>query len=332
MQDLEIIKQKITSLNPPALIAVGGDEKSQQEDFAKFIRNHFLSLPNGELNHQKIDLSEQSFSNVIPSLKTMPFLCSHKLIEIINAYKLTENNINELKDYLKNPSETSLLLMHFDALDKRSKIFSFLKDLEYFCEFNALASQEYLELIINKAKKYNIILNKNTAEFLFTYLDNNLISINSALEKLFLMFKNCEIKIDDICNNISNSSSVDVFLLVRNISEGSLAKSLVDIYELRRAKESPIKFLALLMWQFRIFVHIRQCLDNGMSDWDARKATQVYGDRYEWMSKVAKKKNIDFHISRLTRLVPIDEALKSVSTKDQFVYIEKLIYQSCVGL
>ena len=86
------------------------------------------------------------------------------------------------------------------------------------------------------------------------------------------------------------------------------------------------------MWQFRIFVHIRQCLDNGMSDWDARKATQIYGERYEWMSKVAKKKNIDFHISRLTRLVPIDEALKSVSTKDQFVYIEKLIYQSCVGL
>jgi hypothetical protein len=95
-----------------------------------------------------------------------------------------------------------------------------------------------------------------------------------------------------------------------------------------RSQENALKFLGVLIWQFRVLVHIRHCLDKGMVDWDIRQEVSIYGDRFLWMLKVAKKRTIAFHIGRLTKLLSCDLTLKSQKTAEPFNVIERLIYQS----
>ncbi len=68
-----------------------------------------------------------------------------------------------------------------------------------------------------------------------------------------------------------------------------------------------------------------------MVEWDIRKEVSVYGDRFSWMLKIAKKRTISFHINRLTKLVQCDVALKSQKIAEPLTLIEKVIYQSAIG-
>src|SRR5580704_686580 len=104
------------------------------------------------------------------------------------------------------------------------------------------------------------------------------------------------------------------------------------VAKLRNNEESALKFLGVLIWQFRVLVHIRHAMDQGMMEWDIRKQVAVFGDRYAWMAIVAKKRTIAFHINRLTRLLECDTALKTLSISEPFNMIEKIIYQSVSGV
>lgn len=79
-------------------------------------------------------------------------------------------------------------------------------------------------------------------------------------------------------------------------------------------------------------LHIRHCVDQNMAEWDIRKEVSVYGERFSWMLKVAKKRTISFHSNRLTRLLQCDLALKSQKISEPLTLIEKVLYQSAVGI
>lgn len=331
MLDINQLKQKVKTNTLPAFIAIGGKEKSLQDDIIKYIRTYFLSKSNADLNHIKVDFIDKDFTGLIENLYTMPFLAEKRFAEIHSAEKLSDENLEELKKYFDNPSQSSFLLICFDKFDKRNKVVNFFSKLNVLYEFDELSDKELLNKIILYAKDYDLLIDENIANFLAETLDKDILLIKNFFAKIAPLFSG-RISLEKILPFLSESLSLDVFLLVKSISEGNLEKSLFLLNKLRDTKENPIKFLGLLLWQFRVIVHIRHSLDANMSEWDVRKTVGVFADRYEWMSKVAKKNTVEYHIMRLTRLIKVDEALKSINSHDQFMFIEKAIYQSCIGI
>lgn len=76
---------------------------------------------------------------------------------------------------------------------------------------------------------------------------------------------------------------------------------------------------------------MRDCVDRNLQEWDIRKEVSVFGDRFTWMLRVAKKRTIAFHINRLARLLQCDVFLKSQKTSDPLSIIEKVVYQSAAS-
>ena len=332
MNDQEILKQKIKNLNPPPVIVIIKNDSLFAQNFINDIKNMFFSFILSDLNYKKIDYTDYKMSNIILELNTMPFLSSHKFVELINPNKIDENDLKIINKYFENPHKYSILFVVFDYLDKRTKLYNFFSKLEFFYDFNSDNNKEAINHIFKLSKELKIDIDEELANFLFSYYEKDLFVIKSFLEKLSLTKDKLCINMGNINSFLISNDKIDPFVLVKNIAQGNLSESLLGLELLRLAKESPIKFLALLMWQFRVIVQIRELLDNGLSDWDIRKQVNVYNERYEWMSKIALKKTLDFHISRMTRLLAIDEMLKSSSIKDPFIWIEKIIYQSCFGL
>jgi|GEM_PF-2310211 len=316
----------------PPVIALGGEERALIDEAVAFLRRESLTESSAQLNHQKFIAGEHDLSQIGAMLNIVPFLGKKRVLEIHQSEKLRSNEIATILDYLKNPCSTSLLILMFDKVDKRNKFISSLMDMNLLFVFAINDKNELEKFIINETASHGLIMSNQVASVLALVLNDDLVAIKSAVAKLSLLFKDRAVSIDDIEEHVVTHGEQDVFLLARHISEGRLADALCILAMLRSSKECPIKFLGLLAWQFRTLVHIRHCLDSNLAESDIRKAVVVFGDRFLWMQRVAKKGTLEFHIGRLTRLLECDRALKTLNVADRFNLVEKVVYQSVVGL
>lgn len=328
---IQQLKEKVNKEGLPLVLALAGEERAFIDEALVFLRQEALANDTTGLNHHKITIGEQDHSEMMTVLNTLPFLAKQRLVEIHQSEKLTSNEVTALIEYLKNPCPTTILLLLFTKIDKRNKLVNNLINLKFLMEFENPKAQELIKAIIQEAGIHNIKITSQVAHFLALTTQNNLLSAKTELSKLALIFSGQELSIENIEEHLAKSDG-DVFLLVRFISEGKLSDALLALNYLRKNQESALKFLGLLAWQFRSLAHIRHCLDRNMAEFDIRKEVGVFGDRFSAMVFVAKKKTIEFHLHRLTRLLECDHALKSLSLKDPFTLIEKIIYQSAVGL
>jgi DNA polymerase III subunit delta len=332
MSGIDSIKQKFTKNTPPLVIALGGSERALIDEAVEFLRKKCLTPESRAFNHSRLVAGESDLSQLGADLSTMPFLANMRLIEVHAAEKLDEKTSTLLIKYLENPSSTSLLVVVFSKVDKRNKLISALITKGFYYSFDIANDHDLVSIVLGESKSQGIKISKDVAHFLVLVCDKDLLAIKAGLSKLALLFENREVLINDIEQHLCSHGEQDVFLLARAISEGKLAESLFTLGLVRNSQENALKFLGVLMWQFRVLLRIRHGLDEGLSDQEISKQASVYGDRLRWMMAVARKKTITFHINRLTRLLECDVALKTLNTKEPFNVIEKAVYQSAAGL
>lgn len=329
---IEQIKQLVKNHQVPKILALGGAEQALLDEALAMLRVYILAGGDESLNHHRYDVSDNLPDSWLSSAKTAPFLAPKRLIELSNAEKLASGDNIELLEYIKNPADFSVLILVFGKLDKRSKLISALEQQNALFDFSPATTSEILALVVRDFKSYNIKISSEAINFLIMLLDNDLIAIREIVKKLSLVYENSEISLEQVAAQIAGNALPDVFKLARSMSEGDIKSSLYTLGLLRQNQENAIKFLGVLMWQFRVLLHIRHCVDKNMSEWDIRKEVSVYGDRFNWMIKVAKKRTISFHINRLTKLIQCDLALKSQKISEPLTLIEKVLYQSAVGV
>jgi DNA polymerase-3 subunit delta len=328
---IEQIKQLVKNQALPKVIALAGSERALMDDALAAIRSYGLSLDKEGLNYYRYRAGEDKLDKVVNALKTVPFLAEQKLVELHDAEKINAADGKELIEYINNPSNFSVLVVVFNKIDKRSKLFSIFEEKKSVFLFEPLSEKDTLAFIKSQAELLGIKIDQESASFLQLSLDGDMLAIRSTLEKISLVYENKSPSLDELAQNVIGDAMMDVFRLARIISEGDLKNALVELNRLRLHQENALKFLGVLVWQFRVLVHIRDCVDRGLAEWDIRKEVSVFGDRFTWMLRVAKKRNISFHINRLTRLLQCDIFLKSQKTADPLSIIEKAVYQSAVG-
>lgn len=329
--ELYKIKQELIN-NPPMIIALGGEERGLVLDALDIIRENILVAKSKLLNHHIFNANQCSLLDIVNSLNIIPFFNDKRLIEIHDAQFVDDNITEMIIDYSNNPAKYSCLVLVFSKIDKRNKLISFLISHDYFYLFDNIFHDDIIKMIINRAKSYNMALSKDSAAFLSMILDKNFLSIKTVIDQLSLLFENQEITINDIEKHVCSFMEQDVFLLSRYVSEGDIPNALYHMGLIRNSHENALKLLGVLIWQFRVIVTIRYGLEKGMGDHEIAKLVSVYKERYRWMSIIAKKKTMPFHIKRLLAFGECDKLIKSINTKYPFNIIEKVIYQNAMGM
>lgn len=331
MMATEQIKHLIKNGLPYPVIALAGSEKALIEDSLSLLREYFKkSIDSNGLNYYKFSVAEARLADVIVSLQTIPFLADKKLVEIHDCEKLNAEQAKPLIEYIKNAFSGSVLIMVFNKFDKRSKLISVLDPKKNLFVFDKLNEKNSVKIIISYAKDLGVKIDEEAASFLFLSLDGNLLAIRSTLDKLSLNHEKMAPSLSDIASVVMGEASVDVFDLARLISEGKISKALIELAKLRQQQENALKFLGVLAWQFRLLLSIRDCLDRKIPEWEIPKEVSIFGDRFNWMLQIAKKRSTSFHVKRYMLLIQCDIFLKSIKTQDSMVIIEKIVYQCSI--
>lgn len=330
MIGIDQIKKKVKN-HEIYVLGVGGSERALIDDTLSSLRAEILSKELYDLNYHQFIVGENDLDNLMMALYSAPWLANQRLVEVHGAEKLPPAYVTSIIEYIKKPSISSLLVLVFNKVDKKTKLVTELFAQGLFCSCEINNEADRMDFLLAEARACELNINQKAAQFLLLITNGDLLLIKNAIEKLSLLCIK-EITIDDIEKQIVDQNEQDVFKLARAISEGRLSEALYALGILRNNQENAIKFLGVLMWQFRVLLHIRHCQEQEMPAFDIRKEVGVFGDRFLWMEQVAKRGNLAFHINRLVKLLECDLALKSQNISEPLTLIEKVVYQSAIGL
>ncbi len=257
------------------IVAVYGEVPELVEKKSNEIVNDFLNEEKDDFNYIKFNLYEHSMSNIIEETLTMPFISEKKAIVVKNSFiftgekvskDLTPNN-DQILEFLNKYDGENLIIFEIyqNKLDERKKITKTLKQKGKLSKVEQMSEQEIKSWIQNKLyENYKDI--KQDALNLFIELTGiNFNIVSQELEKIILFLGDrATITKEDVNLIINRSLEQNVFLLTEYIQKGQKAKAIELVKDLIIMKEEPIKLLALITSNYRLYYQCKILSQEGL--------------------------------------------------------------------
>ena len=176
---------------------------------------------------------------------------------IVQAEDFDDSFLNDesILEYEKSPSSSTLVIFYYNEpkINENWKFFKELKNKNYFKlnKVRKLYDNEIPSYIKNLAKEKEISISEESAYYIMRYTGNNLLNIDSELDKLSSGINvdskaNTEITLEKIKSLVSFSKKFSVFDLTDKILDRDFraAFSMFDV--LCTDGEEPIKIISIL--------------------------------------------------------------------------------------
>ncbi|MGI6679065.1 MAG: DNA polymerase III subunit delta [Dehalobacterium sp.] len=252
----------------PVYLFYGSEHLLLEETLAALTK--FLT-PGGaqDFNYEKIDGKSSSPVQVVNAANILPVFAEKRLVVVYNVFWFSANkgeeekslqqvNVEPLIEYLNNPSpSTCLVLVAGEKVDGRSKVVKKIKKMGQVIEFASLRGMELNKWLEKSLRQRGKKAQPGVFDYLTLAVGNNLNALDQELEKASLFVeKEEEIKLQDVMETASVSSTLNVFNLMDTISKKDGAAAVLQLRELLRTGESERKIFYLLVRQMRILLLI----------------------------------------------------------------------------
>ena len=266
----ELLEQ-IKTKNLSSLYFIYGEDNYLKQKYVKRLSQTAVTeLP--EMNYRKIDGKEVSVQQISDEVYQFP-LMSEKRCILIDDFDVTsklKEDIDELKEVLKDIPQTSVLIFVYNSVDvdeKKSGWKNIIKTSSKFgsvinCKFKT--DSDLIKYVRVWAEKKKTAIDSNVARYLIETVGKDLKKLEAEVDKLCAFCKDYISKadIDRICaktpeatqymlpksilsENVSGSLNILSDLLDMNFKPiaiiNAVADSFIDIYRVKVAMESGLK-------------------------------------------------------------------------------------------
>tara|TARA_Y100000814_G_C12336976_1_gene403195 strand:- start:444 stop:1418 length:975 start_codon:yes stop_codon:yes gene_type:complete len=300
------VGKAIRSINKEGLKSayfLRGDDFYLQNFFTKFVNKKFDS----SVKVKHIDLSDNNDVELLfNDLSSMSLFSSKNIFSIRNFSKLSKNNKDHLLSYFLNPSDDNVLIFILDDFLLKNK---FLKDLHSKC-IKVDTNTPFFNNKIRDWVKYYMQINKiNLDSYVIDDLINsygdNIANVINEIEKLFLITRKRDIKIDDYKSSYKNRN-LKVWNLMDSIGKKDLYTS-INVFD--SLIINGISVIPIVSNLFAFYFMILNSHDNiSVNDYRINKTIQskvkVYKSQYnesEILNIIIELRNIDV-LSKTTSL------------------------------
>lgn len=261
---------------------------------------------------------DASISEVIAALLTPPMFSEYRVV-CVNDYT---GDLKQIKEYLKNPSSTSVLLFT-GALTPN---FNGIIPLCEIVDCNRL-EKSYLEgWVVRKAASQKISVSQKAASLLVEYCNRDMNSVYNELVKL-MDYAEGAIDESDVKELVSPQIEYKVFELSEAIAEKNADKAVELVNLMLAENNSAVSLMGMLFNHFRrlLFVSLNPKSDTLSSDLKVK----------EYAVKVALRQAAKFSPRRLKavfdRLNSLDAGVKAGKISDKNALMEFVCETVTVG-
>ena len=269
-----------------------------------------------EFNVNKYDLTNSLLTDIINDASSMSLFSDKKIIIVNNAYiftgtnkKYTEQNTEELENYLNNINDNTILIFttNNEKLDERKKITKLVKKNGIVKDFNSI---DNISLVKNLFEDYSI--SNDNVKYLISRVGEDSSLLASEIEKIKI-YKNDDKTIthDDITNLTTKSLEVNNFKLIDAIINKNKAEAFSLYQDRIKLNEEPIAIIISLANQIRIMYQVKQLYLEGYTENNIASILKIHPYRVKLASQNARKYDSDILLNYLKQLADLDINIKT---------------------
>lgn len=282
-----------------------------EELVSNFVAEH------GELALEKIDAEAASENQILDAVQSLPFLASRKMV-VLREPSASKEIQDRVEQIISSTTETTDLIIHEPAPDKRTAYFKVLKSNTKLEEFGPLDSRNLAGWLVDEAKNQGGELSFQDANYMVERLGTDQQMLANELGKLLVYEPKISRATIDLLTEPAPQSNV--FNLLDAAFSGNKKRALKLYEEQRAQKVEPQLIIGMIAWQLQLMALAKNAgrrtpaqiaADSGMKSYPIEKARTLAGrlSGDELNNLVSEALDIDYK-SKTTAL-DLDEALKN---------------------
>ncbi|MCE5089822.1 DNA polymerase III subunit delta [Staphylococcus devriesei] len=317
------------------VVAVYGEVPELVEKKSNELVNDFLEEGKDDFNFIKFNLYETNISSIIEEALTLPFISEKKAIVVKNSFMFTGEkvskeitpNTDQVIEFLEKYDGNNLLIFEIyqSKLDERKKLTKTLKNTSKLYKVEQMSEQEMKSWIQNKLHENYKDIKQDALNLFIELTGINFNVISQELDKIILFLGDrTTINKNDVSLIINRSLEQNVFLLTEYIQKGDKNKAIQLVKDLIIMKEEPIKLLALITSNYRLYYQCKILSRKGYSGQQISKTINVHPYRVKLALGQVKHYQLNELLNIINHCAETDYKLKS-SYIDKQLILELLI-------
>lgn len=275
-----------------------------------------LAPPDDTMNYHYFEGKNTNPLELIDLAETMPFFADRRVIIVENS-GFFKKSVDQLADYLKEPSPTAQFVFVETEVDKRSRMFKAVKDVGRAVEFGTQNEATLKKWILVMLKKEGKRISEPTLNYFLQKTGTDMENIRRELEKVFCYTLERDViteeDIDAICIRQVNNQ---IFDMVEAIAQRRQKQALKLYYDLLSLKEPPMRILFLVGRQFNLLMQVKELKKKGYDDKRIGEKTGLHSFIVRKYVSQASRFSMKELKEALTACVEADEAVKTGKMND----------------
>lgn len=317
------------------IITVYGEVPDLVEKKSSEMINKYLQTEKDDFNFIKFNLYETEITPIIEETLTMPFFSDKKAILVKNAYVFTgekvtkelNQNTDQLIEFLEKYDGDNLIIfeVYQNKLDERKKLTKALKKNGQLKKVEQMSEEEIKKWIQSKLNENYKDIKQDALNLFIELTGVNFNIVSQELDKLMLFLGDRPtINKDDVHQIINRSLEQNVFLLTEYIQKRQKNIAIQLVKDLINMKEEPIKLLALITSNYRLYYQCKILNQKGYSGQQIAKTVNVHPYRVKLALGQVRHYQLEDLLNIINSCAETDYKLKS-SYMDKHLILELFI-------
>lgn len=268
----------------------------------------------------KYDMEITPLSTVLTDILTIPFLEKQKIIILRrprflkNVHQDEKNSVKEFIKYLKNPIETTILLIDATNMNisNTNEIYKTLKNTAFIVNYDNSEEIEIKGWIIRTLALNNIEIRDDALNLFLDSVNGDQTRMEHEIDKLISFgIHDGIITTEDIKTLVSQDVNKEIYSLIKEIIKKDSVKVNSIYSKLASNTKDVMGIIALISSTFRELLTTARLLKKGYSQNDIAKFYGISSGRAYYIVKDAKSFNINDLEDNVNKLAELDFKIKS---------------------
>lgn len=234
-------------------LIVGNDEYLKGREVARIKADQQSS------KDEKADCTSFSggeIESIMADAGTMPFLSPKRVIVVNDISELDQNGAKTLLSYLKNPSESTVLIMTAPGSYKKKKDFKKLKEFTDVINVQTPKGYHLEKRIRSYFKKHSLAISSGAVKLMVELKGEDSAAVKNASDKLISYSNGKTIETGDVDKLIGRSVTESVFKLVDALDIKDKKRAFNVLRDLYAEGKRSYEIIGTLVWHLRIMKRI----------------------------------------------------------------------------
>ncbi len=250
------IKEQIKNGTFDSIYLIYGEEHYLVQQTKQLLCPAIVELDDS-INFSRFEGKQADVPAIASIAETMPFFQDRRLILLEDTGFLKKASDDYL-EILKNLPDTTVIVMIEQEVDKRNKVYKYIKDHGYICECTAPDEKQIMTWCAGLLSKRGKKIRQNDLAYMLSITSSNMNQLKNELDKLADYVGDREIiERADIDQIVTVEITNHIFEMISAMASKNQKKAMSLYDQLLALKEPPMRILFLIARQFQLMAQMK---------------------------------------------------------------------------